>query len=538
MGAVGTRPAGWGRAAGIGLLSLLLAVSAAAPVGASTAPPRSGPAALPAVDVQRPALVLTRAGHSDLRVAISSVGIDDPWRFKIERAARGSWERLRSYRTIDGARTVPVGRGLFRVYVYAQHGHRGVWSEPVSMVGSRPPTLQVSTVSEVPAISVRVSPRVPGPAHWQFTLQRKQPDGWQDLSSHRTAGRRETRTVPVSPGHYRVLLDAAEYGHTDLASGRRTVTLGTPGLSLRPTDRGLWVQVTAEGIDGVAWQVRVHGRAGHAVSEVGEFTTDTAGRLSLTLPEGEYRVAVPGWQHGGYGSAAKSRYTASGRETTETAFRRLVGRSTKGRPIYAYFRGDPDSEHQVVLLGQIHGNEPVGRWVADYTRRRLAPLPGTGLWIIPTMNPDGSATGSRTNARGVDLNRNWPSSDWRLRPRGYTYSGPSPGSEPEVQAMIRFVESVEPDYVATVHQPWGLIFSSTEDLHFERRLSHYLDLPIDPPGYGIDAPGVNLPTLAGWHREHHADAGVAITVELPGSPVEWGDQKRYARGLLKAMLVR
>ena len=65
-------------------------------------------------------------------------------------------------------------------------------------------------------------------------------------------------------------------------------------------------------------------------------------------------------------------------------------------------------------------------------------------------NPDGSATGTRGNAHGVDLNRNFP---WRWRHLGGVYySGTRPASEPETRALRRLILRERPDVSIWFHQ--------------------------------------------------------------------------------------
>jgi protein MpaA len=136
----------------------------------------------------------------------------------------------------------------------------------------------------------------------------------------------------------------------------------------------------------------------------------------------------------------------------------VVGHSVKGRAIVAYERGDP-SAPVALVVGVIHGNETAG--LAVIRRLRTMPLPaGVHLWLVPELNPDGVAAGTRQNAHGVDLNRNWPVA-WvhNGRPWDGYYSGPRPMSEPENRAMRAFILRVKPALTIWYHQPLDEVIS-------------------------------------------------------------------------------
>jgi len=123
---------------------------------------------------------------------------------------------------------------------------------------------------------------------------------------------------------------------------------------------------------------------------------------------------------------------------------RSIGRSVEGRPIEAVTVGRGGA--RLLLIGAIHGDELEGVESAEVMREAMAGSPVT-LRIIRDMNPDGAAAGTRANARGVDLNRNWPASNFR---RGGG-RGPHPLSEPETWAVSVEIDAFAPDVVVVFH---------------------------------------------------------------------------------------
>ncbi|MEZ5186706.1 MAG: M14 family zinc carboxypeptidase [Candidatus Nanopelagicales bacterium] len=133
----------------------------------------------------------------------------------------------------------------------------------------------------------------------------------------------------------------------------------------------------------------------------------------------------------------------------------VVGRSLRGRKIWAVRQGNPLAVSVLLSVGQMHGSEPAGLKVTKRIRKKDIPDDADyQLWTIRTMNPDGSIRRNRYNARGVDLNRNFPGT-WANRYR----TGRRAASEPETRAMMRFMKKLQPSGVMSFHQPWNTTLS-------------------------------------------------------------------------------
>jgi hypothetical protein len=134
-----------------------------------------------------------------------------------------------------------------------------------------------------------------------------------------------------------------------------------------------------------------------------------------------------------------------------------AGRSVEGRRIVAVRRGRADAPVRLLVSGSTHGTEPAGHAVIARLRK-MRPPEGVQVWTVRTFNPDGAARGTRQNARGVDLNRNFPYR-WRAggRPFDTYYPGPRAASEPETRAQMRLIRRLKPDLTIHYHQALQLV---------------------------------------------------------------------------------
>lgn len=206
----------------------------------------------------------------------------------------------------------------------------------------------------------------------------------------------------------------------------------------------------------------------------------------------------------------------------------VAGASVRGRPIRLFERGDPDAPHRILVVGCIHGDEPAGIAIAERLEAMIVPEE-IDLWVITSSNPDGVAQGTRTNADGVDLNRNFPW-HWRAtgRPGDRHYSGPRPLSEPESQLLAREIARLRPEITIWFHQPFGVVDQSGGDPAIERRFASLADLPLKRlprfPGGATDWQNARFPGTT------------SFVVELPRGSLSPLRVSQFARAVLAVAL--
>ena len=143
-----------------------------------------------------------------------------------------------------------------------------------------------------------------------------------------------------------------------------------------------------------------------------------------------------------------------------------------------------------------------------------------GLLFIPCLNPDGMQLGTRTNANGVDLNRNFPTKNWGEdtsaagdNPLDY-FGGKSAGSEIETQFVIDIIEEYKPSKILTLHAPYKVVNYDGPAKDWAEEISAIIDYPVEA-SIGYPTPG-SFGTYCGIERNIPT-----ITLELDEKiPVE------------------
>ncbi|KAJ9675512.1 hypothetical protein PVL29_024439 [Vitis rotundifolia] len=136
-----------------------------------------------------------------------------------------------------------------------------------------------------------------------------------------------------------------------------------------------------------------------------------------------------------------------------------IGKSVKGVPLWVMEisdkPGEEEAEPAFKFIGNVHGDEPVGRelllllanWLCDnHMKDPLATLiiENVHLHILPSMNPDGFSLRRRGNANNIDLNRDFPDQFFPL-------NDDVDGRQPETKAIMRWLKEIHFTASASLH---------------------------------------------------------------------------------------
>jgi protein MpaA len=208
----------------------------------------------------------------------------------------------------------------------------------------------------------------------------------------------------------------------------------------------------------------------------------------------------------------------------------IFGRSVQGRPLRAHVLGE--GPEVTFIFAAVHGNETATPYQVEQLRAHLKRHPellrNRRVVLVPVVNPDGLQVKSRLNARGVDINRNYPGS-WRRPRRGERFRpGSSAASEPETQAMIRLTNKYRPHKIVSIHQPLHCVTYSGQR---SRTLARVI---AGKNGYPLKT-SIGYPTPGGFGAYCNLILKTAVvTLELPWQSPQaaW---RRNAPALLAAI---
>jgi protein MpaA len=181
------------------------------------------------------------------------------------------------------------------------------------------------------------------------------------------------------------------------------------------------------------------------------------------------------------------------RSAEKAGFSRVPIHETSAGPLLAWTRGG--SRAKVYLSAGMHGDEPAGPLAMLRLMDEGFFHPGIQWILCPALNPTGLAQGTRENAEGIDLNRDY----WLKR------SG-------EARAHAAWLEKQAlPDLFLSLHEDWETSGFYFYEINLGRdtpqRAAGIIEAvkPWFPPESGGEIDG-HIPRAPGWiYHEAEAD---------------------------------
>ncbi len=234
----------------------------------------------------------------------------------------------------------------------------------------------------------------------------------------------------------------------------------------------------------------------------------------------------------------------------------VLGHTLDGRDMSVLKVGEEGEGKKVIwLTARQHPGESMAEWFMEGFIDRLLDeddgvarslLNSAVFYLVPNMNPDGSARGHlRTNAKGVNLNREWQTPSMENSPEVYLVREKMLATGVDMHLDIHGDEALPFNFVAGCE---GIPSYDERIQGLEEKFKNVL-LAITPEfqddkGYDKDKPGqANLTVASNWVGEQFKC--LAYTVEmpfkdndlLPDYSVGWSDERSslFGRDFLTAI---
>lgn len=185
-----------------------------------------------------------------------------------------------------------------------------------------------------------------------------------------------------------------------------------------------------------------------------------------------------------------------------------TAKTQENNTITLYETTNENYDKTILIIGVFHGEEPQGLYlINEYLKTDLSCIKNK-LVIIPCLNPDGMLKNQRQNANGVDLNRNFPTKNWKLTEKNEYFGGNKPASETETKFMIEVLNTYKFDAILSIHAPFEIVNYDGPAKALAEKISEITNYKVQGD-IGYPTPG-SFGNYAGVERNIPT-----ITLELP-----------------------
>lgn len=179
-------------------------------------------------------------------------------------------------------------------------------------------------------------------------------------------------------------------------------------------------------------------------------------------------------------------------------FKLIKSTKTIQNNIIKLYRSEICEGKNILVIGTTHGEEPQGYEILKLYLQNDIKLKNN-FFIIPCLNPDGYEKRTRTNANGVDLNRNFPTNNWKLSEKNEFFGGERSASEIETRFAIDVIEEIKPDIILTIHAPFKIVNYDGDALEISKKIAEIIKYPVQGD-IGYPTPG-SFGTYCGIERK-------------------------------------